>query len=161
MARAHFVKKARKHNPAVNKGESYFWWQFKFGRKQYSKTSPKPSQLTQSDYLGQFYAHQEQFEELDSGDSPETLANAMRELAGEIEQLGVEQEEKVDNMPDGLQEGNIGELLRQRAETCETLVNELEDAADRMESAKEDKDESEKLSDHIQGILDEISWEPE
>lgn len=155
MARAHFVKKARKNNSAVKKGESYWWWSFRFGPKHYSKTPPKPSQLTQSDYLSQFYACQEQFEELGSGNAPEGLADALRELGSGIEELGAEQEGKVDNMPDGLQEGDTGELLRQRAETCETLADELENAAEEIKSAGEE------LSNQIQGILDGISWDTE
>jgi len=30
MARAHFVKKARKDNPVALKGESYWWWELRF-----------------------------------------------------------------------------------------------------------------------------------
>ncbi len=53
MARAHFVKKARKDNPAagIKAGDSYYWWKFRRGGKHYSKTAPRPSQLTQSEYL--------------------------------------------------------------------------------------------------------------
>lgn len=59
MARAHFVKKARKDNPAVKAGESYYWWKFRRGPKRYSKERPRPSQLTQSEFYGQVYGLQE------------------------------------------------------------------------------------------------------
>jgi hypothetical protein len=52
MARAHFVKKARKAIPGtdIKKGDSYYWWKFRFGGKRTSKTAPKASQLTQSEF---------------------------------------------------------------------------------------------------------------
>jgi len=50
MARANFVKKARKDNSVVKKGESYYWWKFAYGSKQYSKEAPSRSQLTQSGF---------------------------------------------------------------------------------------------------------------
>ena len=43
MPRVNYVKKARKNNPAVKRGESYFWWKFRYGGKQYSKTRPRQS----------------------------------------------------------------------------------------------------------------------
>lgn len=53
MARVHFVKSARKAQPknGIEKGDSYYWWQFYKSPKQFSKTRPKPSQLIASDKL--------------------------------------------------------------------------------------------------------------
>ena len=41
MPRVHHVKSARKDNPVAKKGESYYWWKFRYGGKRYSKT-PRP-----------------------------------------------------------------------------------------------------------------------
>ena len=40
MPRVNFVKKARKDNPVVSKGESYYWWKYYFVPKMYSKSKP-------------------------------------------------------------------------------------------------------------------------
>ena len=46
MEHIHFVEKARKNNPVAKKGESYWWWSFKFGvRKHFSKERPTPEQI--------------------------------------------------------------------------------------------------------------------
>jgi len=50
MPRVHFVKHARKDNDLVKKGESYYWWKFRFTGKCMSKTPPRKSQLTESEY---------------------------------------------------------------------------------------------------------------
>lgn len=67
MTKAHFVKKAAKDNPAVKKGEPYWWWKFmvggRGGPKHYSATRPRPSQLTQSEFLSAIYSQQEDLED--------------------------------------------------------------------------------------------------
>lgn len=71
MARATFVKKARKDIPGtdIKAGESYYWWKFRFGGKHYSKTPPRRSQLTQSDFLGQLYAIEDEIQGLVADDT--------------------------------------------------------------------------------------------
>jgi len=65
MARATFVKSARKDYPdhGIKKGESYWHWAFmqggRGGAKRYSKTEPRPSQLTQSEFWGNVLGLQE------------------------------------------------------------------------------------------------------
>lgn len=131
MARAHFVKKARKDNPAVKAGESYYWWEFRYGGKHYSKTPPRPSQLTQSEFLSQMYSFQEQIEDATSIEDIEGLPD-------EIRQLGEEQIEKKDNMPEGLQEGDTGQLLEERAEAMESWASELEDIISESDDADDE-----------------------
>ena len=74
MTRAHFVKKARKDHPEgdIKKGDSYWWWAFmvggRGGPKHYSKTQPKASQLTQSEYLGSIADIQDELNALGADD---------------------------------------------------------------------------------------------
>jgi len=147
MPRVNFVKKAQKNNPAVNKGESYYWWKFRYGRKHYSKTSPKRSQLTQSDFLSQMYDIEDQLSEI-SGEDREDLCSQTEEITEEIRQLGEEQQEKLYNMPEQLQESSpAGETLQNRIEMCEEMVSELESIVfDDEDQAIED------LIDEIQNI---------
>lgn len=135
MAKVHFVKSARKDNPVAKVGEPYYWWKpmtgGRGGSKRYSKEYPSRSQLTQSEFLSALYA-------LEDGDmvraeTPEdfhAVAEALREL-------GQEQQDKFDNMPEGLQQGETGQLIEERAQGCESWADEIEEAATELESALE------------------------
>jgi hypothetical protein len=101
MARAHFVRKARKDNPAAKQGEPYWWWQLK-GRKQYSKACPTPSQLTGSEY-----ALEEDLE-------------AVKEAR--IEEIREGLEEKISNLEEASPSGSpTTELLEERRDRMEDL----------------------------------------
>ena len=133
MTKVTFVKKARKDNPVAKAGENYYWWSFRFGGKHYSKTPPKPSQLTGSEYLSAGLALAEDFDP--RANAPvEELADWLRQYAEQVRELGSEQEDKLSGMPDSLQEGPTGQLLQERSEACESMADELDTAADEVES---------------------------
>jgi hypothetical protein len=164
MARPHCVKKARKDYPThgIKKGESYYWWKFRHGGKHLSKTYPRPSQLTQSDFLSTAYSLQEQINDLviDPEDL-EGLADELRSAADELRTLGSDQEDKIGNMPDSLQDGEVAERLRGRAEACEEVANELEAAADEIVDLKdlEDPPTDDIIRTSARDILDNIGWD--
>lgn len=135
MPRVHFVEKARKDNPVAKKGESYYWWQFRFGGKRYSKTRPKPSQLTQSDFLSQAYEIQERIAEMSPLDFEDIgdIECLIEEIVGDIENLGSEQEDKLSNMPDQLQDSDTGQLLQERIEAMENWASELQEVVGRID----------------------------
>lgn len=155
MPKVHFVKKARKAHKAggIAKGESYYWWKFmvggRGGPKHYSKVPPRQSQLTQSEFLSALYAIQEEIEDLEADDG---LGAAVEDIANRLRELGSEQEEKKNNLPDSLQDGSSGELLQERADACESAADELEgitfDVTDKEEEQTED--------DYWQDKLDEV-----
>ncbi len=125
MARLTFVKKARKDNPAVKKGESYYWWKFKFSGKYYSATKPSRSQLTQSGFLGQYYDIQDSLS--GAGFSQEELQSARDDAVEQVRQMGEEAYDALSNMPDHLQESSwSGELLQLRYDSCEEWASEME-----------------------------------
>jgi len=99
MPRVHFVKKARKPNPVAEIGEPYYWWKFRYGGKRFSKTHPKQSQLTQSEFLGRYYAIQEGLNEGCYFTDFDTLNDGIETLRNELEELMEETQEKLDNMP--------------------------------------------------------------
>lgn len=119
MPRVHFVKKARKNYGDIKKGESYYWWKFRYCAKSRSKTAPKPSQLTRSEFWGTIYDIQEELSGVEDRDQLDEIVSRIRELADE-------QDEKKNNMPDSLQEGPIGELLTSREDSCNDWVDELD-----------------------------------
>ena len=128
MPRVHHVKKARKARPqyGIEVGDSYYHWTFgnfnRPGTQVCSKTPPKPSQLTRSEYLRTVYSIQESMEQL-------TIEGfdlaVMDEFAVEVEQLAPETQDKFENMPEGLQQGDTGQLLEERAENMYTWANAL------------------------------------
>lgn len=180
MPKVHFVKKARKPNRLItqadidraNAGEegaaSYYWWQFAYSPKSMSKTYPKSSQLTRSEYLGQAYEIEEEIGDY-SCDTMEELQGFVEEKIGQILTLGEEQQEKLYNMPDQLQDSDSGQLLQSRADACESICSELESIDFDIEECEFDEDEwnrmkeefeQESLSDEsIQEKRDE--WEEE
>jgi len=180
MTRANFVKSARKDYPEheIQKGESYYWWKFRYGNKHFSKTPPKPSQLTNSTFYSTAYGIQEQIESLDiDPDDLSMVADDLRTAADEIRDLGEDQASNADNMPESLQYSETAELLRSRADACKSLADEMESAADDIdrlapvedEDEDEDKDEDEKaerlqlardeLTAQVSDILAGISWD--
>lgn len=130
-------RKARKAYPeqGIEKGEEYYYWKIKLARgglTRRSKTYPKPSQLNLG-FTGQL------------GDLQESLSAAsdldgLRGVAEEIRELGGEQQEKFDNMPDGLQQGDTGQLLEERASALESWADEIEQACNEYESKLDEID---------------------
>lgn len=150
MARAKFVKKAAKDYPehGIAKGESYYWWKFmvggRGGPKHYSKTPPKPSQLTQSEFLQGLRGIQEQVDAL-AADSE--LPDAVADIVQQLRDLGQEQEDKKDNLPDSLQNGPTGELLDSRKEACEQAADEFEQIDFDNDEAQKEEYWAEKLEE--------------
>lgn len=135
MAKVHFVKAARKDNPVAKAGESYYWWKpmvgGRGGAKRYSKERPSRSQLTQSDFLSSLYGIEDG--DMANAQSPEDF----RGVAEALRELGQEQQEKYDNMPDGLQQGDTGQMLEERASGCDSWADEIDQRADELETALE------------------------
>lgn len=128
MARVHHRRANKDHPDAgILKGDMYYTARIKTGPRSSltikQKTPIKPSQLTSSEYLSTLYGLQEQMSDLaDPGDAGEII-DALREL-------GQEQRDKFDNMPEGLQQGDTGQLLEERADACESAADEIETLAD-------------------------------
>jgi len=145
----HFVKSARKDNPfaGIKKGDSYYWWQFAFSSKSFSKKPPKPQQLTRSDFLISVYDIQDRI----SGMQPETFEdfnNERDEIVNDIQELATEQEEKRDNMPETLQDSATGELLQERHDSMDEWASEIE-------SVELEEDDEEEIRREIRDDCDE------
>jgi hypothetical protein len=126
MTKAHFVKKARKDYPeaGIKKGEPYYWWKFNFRNHIFkSKTAPRRSQLTTSDFLGRIWDIEDSIGELTVNDDFESEIETFK---SELEELGQEQDDKLSNMPDQLQEAPTGQILSGRVESAEQMSNDLD-----------------------------------
>lgn len=129
-------RKARKDYPeaGIKAGEEYWYVRLKLQRGGLVKRSKTPftqSQLTTSPFKGGWYSMQEAWE------NSAKDADDMRAAAETIRELGEEARGSFDNMPEGLQQGDTGQTLEQRADGCEEKADELDALADELEGLEE------------------------
>lgn len=136
----------------IAKGESYYWWQFKNSiSKNISKSRPRNSQLTQSNYLSTLYGIQESMEDFSASEASE-VAEFIDDIKGQLEELKDTTEESLNNMPEGLQQGSTGELLQERIDALDSAISELEEIDTDYEEPEED--------DIIEELKDDVEYEP-
>lgn len=128
---------ARKDYPesGVKAGDTYYFAQVQTGPRS-SRTirslNPIPqSQLTTSPFKSGWYAMQEAWE-ASAKDS-----EAIMEPAEVIRELGNAAQESFENMPEGLQQGDTGQMLEARASACEEAADQLESQADVLNELEE------------------------
>lgn len=142
MARVH-ERKARKDYPAqgIKKGDTYYTWKTRvtvgksyMGQVHRSLTRP----LTTSSS-----AYEQALAEIDKAFDSVEDAEGLREIAGQIRDLGEEEQGKFDNMPEGLQQGDTGQMLEERASNCSQWADDVDTAADELETKLNDLQEEE------------------
>lgn len=111
--------------PYINKGESYYHWALFRSPTQYSKTAPKQSQLTGSEFLSSIYALSEDLAEFDCSEISE-VEEKRDEFISQLEEMRDECQEKLDNMPESLQYAPSGEILQSRIDGLEEMISEFE-----------------------------------
>ena len=161
MPRVTHVKSARKNNPVCKKGESYYWWKFRYGGKRYSLTQPRASQLTNSPYYSTVRSLCEQIEDWESTE-PDDLDSLRDDLASELENLGSECQDSLDNMPESLQTSPTGELLNERIDACTTGQDELQGldisfSSELDEKVNSDEERETEIEEWISSLKDEMT----
>jgi len=142
MPRVHY-RKARKDygNHGIEKGDMYYYTKIKTGPRSsrvMRQLEPfKQSQLTTSPFKSGWFGIEEGW------DASDKDAEAMRAAAEAMRELGEEANNSYENMPEGLQEGDTGQLLYARAEGCESGADELEGFADEWEGLEEPEEPDE------------------
>lgn len=162
MPKVHFVSKARKTKKryGIRKGLPYWWWKMRrpgqvAGYRVVSLNPPKPSQLVGSPFMKAVLRIREAVEDIQYN-----LPASMREAAEELRELGEEQEEKYNNMPESLQGSPTGVLLCERMNQCEQTADELESAAEEIESLETDKEDEDGLASvDPRSIYGSVSWD--
>jgi len=166
MPRVTHVKAARQDNPVCKKGESYYWWKFRYGGKHYSLTYPRPAQLTQSAYKGNLYnicdtqgnfsidtsAYEGDFEDRLEQMKADAISQ-LEEIQSSIQEARDECQESLDNMPEQLQYAPTGELLQERIDALENVDNEIDSASSEIDSVELDLTDCEDDDDRT-GVLD-------
>lgn len=145
----------------INVGESYYTWCFYGGQPIYSKTQPRPSQLTQNAFKSELYSIQEKIEDFDHEGDPETIAVFVDEIKSDLESLRDTCQESLDNIPEQLQEAPAGQTLQERIENLDSAISEFEDIDTEFDSQLDeetDRDEDESDEDW-QTRLDEEKTE--
>lgn len=107
----------------IKAGDTYYYTKIKLqrgGMVMRSLTPFKPSQLTQSPFKSGWLAMQEAWEASDKDGA------AITEAAEAIRSLGEEARGSFDNMPEGLQQGDTGQMLEARADACDEKADELD-----------------------------------
>ena len=135
MGRVYHIKKAKKDNAVVSKGEPYYYMIFRMGatptrkfgfaKKVLFKNYPKASEMTMNAYKSAIRSIREEFSsENFYRDSWEVSVSEIVDRLTEIKDTA---EESYDNMPDHLAESSSsGELLRERMETAEANIDAIE-----------------------------------
>jgi len=130
MPKVNTVKKARKDYPdfGIKKGDTYYYWSFNFGPTVKSKTYPKRSQLTRSDFLAQLWDLEDGLpERFHNLDNVSDIESELETLKDEIQNLLDGTQEKYDNMPEQLQESSdAGQTLQERIDALENWISDLD-----------------------------------
>lgn len=123
MPRVNFVKSARKDHPGgIKKGESYYWWKFRYGPKRYSKTRPRRSQLTQSGFLAQLWDLEDEIADLE-----EANQDTIYEIIDRLDAMLSECEDSLYAMPDHLQDtSESGMILQERIDALQDWIGDLQ-----------------------------------
>lgn len=151
MARIHH-RKARKDYPCdgIAKGDMYYYCQFKTGPRSSrvirQKEPIKRWQTTTSDYFATLWQLQDGFNGTDAEECNEA-AQTLRELAEQCE-------ERLEAMPEGLQEGDTGQTLQKRANACNDAADELENIASEWDDLDEPDDSPSDPSDYAEELSD-------
>ena len=133
MAKAIFVKKARRDYPAfgIVKGESYWWWKFMHGGKGgpriMSKTEPRGSQLVNSPFLRRILEIRESL-----GDRPPSVWEAIaqkNQAVGRLKALLGQESQKWRNLPESLKgdKPGPGRILMARGNMLRIALGRLEE----------------------------------
>lgn len=161
MARV-YHRKAMKDYPQykIAKGEMYYYTKIKTGprssKTMRSKTPFKPSQLTSSDFLQRLYSVDEMLGE--GFADKEALVSTLEDAISQLEELRDEQQEKLDNMPDGLRDGDTGNLLQERYDALDSYISELEDVKNDAESLedKEREEDEDDEDDELASVVENL-----
>lgn len=155
MTRLHFVKKSRKAYKAsgINKGESYYWWKFNFSSVRRSKSKPRRSQLTRSEYYAKVYSAEESLQDAvaqaenemhdDDGDNEsffdegpkQTVMDAIEEIISSLEELKSDMEEKESNLESNFPSSNALVTIQERLPELDDLLENLGNVKDEIDGA--------------------------
>jgi hypothetical protein len=120
----------------IAKGEKCYVWRVRLSRGGVdcrSKTYPRPSQLNFG-FAGRIGDIELDF---DNAENFETI----EQLKSDLEELKDETQGSFDNMPEGLQQGDTGQLLEERVQNMEQWISDIESAISDYDTAVDGLDD--------------------
>lgn len=167
MPRVKQVKAAKDYPQfGIKKGDLHYYTKMKTGprsSRELRQIKPfKRSQLTNSEFLSARYDWEDDKGDVGSHEDVTSLAERIREI-------GDNERDKLSNMPEGLQQGDTGQMLESRADACDAAADELEEIASEWETALDEHttltEAAEKWADYVRrrdaDELEEGEEEPE
>lgn len=140
----------------IKAGEPYYWWSLKIGYpRQYSKTPPKRSQLTLSNFLSQLWDMEDELASFSTPESIDDFNSFKEDLISNIQSLLDETQSSLDNMPEGLQQGPTGELLQERIDGLESWISDLENVE--VEESEDEEEQANNLENAVSDLQDTSS----
>ena len=148
----------------INKGDMYKRVEMKTGptssitKIRCSSCQFKRSELTTSEYKQALYDIQDSVENINSQEDIDNLVS-------EIESLADETRDKFDNMPEGLQQGDTGQMLESRADSLDSAKSDIEDLTwpdedkAKEEIDEDDYDDEDEYNEAVQDKLTELEDE--
>lgn len=127
------------------------------GPQMYSKAAPRQSQLTQSEFMSTYYCIMEEVEDWEPESQDEdALEEFISIITGELEDLRDETQDRLDNMPESLQDSDTGQLLQERIDECDSLINDFEaiNTTPDYDEEATDEEKEEWWEDKVQEIKD-------
>lgn len=132
--KVHTIKAARKNYPAegIKKGDTYYKWSIKTGPASgivyRSNTYPKPSELTGSPFQRSLLEIQERIGTIDAEgyETAEDFSSDIEGIISDIEALRDETQGSLENMPEGLQQGDVGQMLQERIDGLDGWISDLQ-----------------------------------
>lgn len=112
----------------IKPGEQYYRFsltRFQKLKPRCIRCKPKRAEMTTSDFFCQMYDIEDAIAAI-SVDDLSDFESEIADVVGQLETLRDEQEEKRSNMPDQLQDAPTGELLQERYEEVDGMIDELQ-----------------------------------
>ena len=135
MGRVYNVKKAKKDNAVVSKGEPYFYMIFRMGatptrkfgfaKKVLFKDYPKGSEMTLNTYKSTIRSISENL--TSESFYRDSFEDTVADIVSTLEEVRDTAQESYDNMPSQLAESSSsGQMLQERFETAEANIDAIE-----------------------------------
>ena len=140
----------------IPKGSGYWTWCFMNGNPHYSLTQPRQSQLTRSEFLSTYYGIQEEIEDW-APENVDEVQEFIDNIKDEVQTLLDDTQERLDNMPEQLQESDTGQMLQERIDECQEIIDQLE-AIDGEAGEFDDVGEAEEWLDEKVGEVKDVCF---
>lgn len=161
MGKIYKVEKSRKEytcgrcGKKIEKGQPYLRGELNFARPiiRCPKCGLQHWEVTTSDYqlsVGEIvYRWRENYEVSEEGRDS---------IIADLEEIRDEQQDRLDNMPEGLQQGDTGMLLQDRIDCLESAISDLEsiDFEDDFDDDLDEEERAEKYREEIESALNNI-----